>query len=152
MITRQSISALLKDDNTPAGTIQELQKSVISNEKKVSNVLPPNFIDGLQQQMEKLITLNLPASVVLKVAEKQADLMIAHALVTGMADAIVSSDSDFAAYAGERCLCIKKFKFSYKDGKIEEIILSTGEKEVANDVANILWHRFKLKDVFSEPR
>ncbi len=55
----------------------------------------------LRVERVNLATLNLPVTVTFKVVEMLADLMVACHLIDETANAIVSSDSDFAAY-GQR--------------------------------------------------
>ncbi len=103
---RQKLSELLKTYNPPLIETEQLEEIASSNEKKSSNILPMDFIDVLRVEVNNLATLNLPATVTFKVAEMQADPMVACLLIDGTANAIVSSDSNFAAYMGEKCLCI----------------------------------------------
>ena len=81
----------------------------------------------------------------MKIALKQADPMIACLLLTGKVDAIFSNDSDFAAYCGKKCLCIKDFHLvvwmgrnnneqELHGGIFGKIVLSTGDKSVADHV------------------
>jgi len=89
-------------------------------------------------------------SIILKVAEKQADQMVAKLLLDGMADAIVLSDSDFAAYTREKCLCIKEYHYSYKDkATINEIVLSTSDGGMSSGIAQFLFEKYKVEDASS---
>jgi len=79
--------------------------------------------------------------------------MMACLLLTGKVDAIFSNNSDFAAYCRNKCLCIKKYKLVVQTGKnnnerqmnggtLARIILSTGDKSVADNVIASLCNQF----------
>jgi len=73
--------------------------------------------------------------------------VIACLLLTDAADTIFSAHSDFVAYIGEKCLCMKSFCLS-KDGKLDNIVLSTGDKSMANEVINCLHVAFPRTATF----
>jgi len=75
---------------------QELQKLIKSKENRAFSLLPAEFIKVLKSQVEYLNDLGLPGHVTMKVAKGQADLMIARLVIHGLAEAIISTDSDFA--------------------------------------------------------
>jgi len=120
--------------------IGKIQNLIQTKENYIRNTLPMDFIDGLREQVHMLAEMNLPAKVSIKVAELQADPMIAYLLLMGVADAVFSMDSDFAVYGGDKCLCVREFCFSNRsdkrrgDWKLEKIVLSTGDKTVIDNV------------------
>jgi len=92
----------------------------------------------MQSFWKHLLASSLPldGNISLMVAKKQADPMITRLLLKGMADVIMSSDSDFAAYTGSNCFCIKHFDLPAKENKINNILLSTGDKDKAREIAS----------------
>jgi len=131
--------AILLQNNSPDGVRKkELNRLIRSKERLASNVLDANFLEALMGHVEYSSSLPLDGNISLMVAKKQADPMIARLLLTGVADAIMSSDSDFAAYTGSECLCIKHFDLSTTENKIDNIELSTGDEDKASEVASCL--------------
>jgi hypothetical protein len=66
------------------------------------------------------------------------DPLLARHLLHGESDAMMSKDSDFAAYAGDKCLFIHDFRYSNRrEGcTLDKIILRTGESKVAEDAVS----------------
>jgi len=114
-----------------------LETKINKNDRIVGNHLPDSFACMLKK-VKAMDTTNLTAKITFKAANKQANPMIAWLILTGSADIIMSNDSDFSVYCGDKCLCIKSFKFDHREKKISEMVLSTGDRRVANDVSTIL--------------
>jgi len=116
-----------------------------------NNILLDVFVDVLREQVEAYGSDNAQATISLKAAKMQADPMIACLLLTMVANIIVSSYSDFAAYTGDKCLFIKKFYLH--DHTIDKIILLTGLFKVSEEVIASLHCMFpKACQKFNMPR
>jgi hypothetical protein len=65
----------------------------------------------------------------------QADATMAGRMMSGATDLIFTSDSDQAALLGDRCICVKKFKF--KGGKkatLESFDIFTASETTLNEI------------------
>jgi len=150
IIEKQDLAVLLQHADASQKKIRELQQLIKTNESLCEKILPDDFVDVLRELVETYGRQNKQSTISLKVAKMQADPMIARLLLTGKADLIVSSDSDFAAYAGDKCLCVKSF--SYQGNRFDEIILSTGDRTVAEAVLASLRKTFpKATQTFCQP-
>jgi len=88
----------------------------------------------------------------LKIAQHQADPMIARIILEGKADAVLSSDSNYSVYLGHRCLCIKHYEYRATYSTINKITLSTGDKVMADRVDGCLRKLFQnLNHKFAQP-
>jgi len=115
-----------------------LESEINKHDRMASSLLPDGFACILKEKIEATDTTNLTTKIMFKAAKKQADPTIAWLILTGSANIIMSNDSDFSVYCGDKCLCIKSFKFDHREKKISEMVLSTGDRRVANDVSTIL--------------
>jgi len=150
MKAKEDLSLLLQSGSISKRG-KEVQHIAWTKEMVANNVLSDDFIDNLKNQVNG--THNLLGKITLKFVARQADPMMARSIFTGHADAIVSSDSDFAVYAGECTLSIKEFKFSMKDGKIDCIKLSTGDRTMTKEVLSCLHTQYPNSQIkFSMPR
>jgi len=138
LTSKQELAIHLQSNNINNEKIAELQKIVTKTESSANNMLPDDFIDVLREEVDCLKTQSLGGDVMLKIAQYQADPMIARIILEGKADAVVSNDSDYAVYLGRKCLCIKEYSYKIRDGSIDKIILSTGDKFMADWVDKCL--------------
>jgi len=99
---------------------------------------PDDFIDVFREELDCLKTQSLGGDVTLKIAQYQADPMIAWIILEGKADAVISYNLDYAVYLGQKSLCIKEYSYKIQDGSINKIILSTGDKFQADWVDKCL--------------
>jgi len=100
-----------------------------------------------------LKTLSLDANVTLKIAQYQADPMIARIILEGEADAIISSDSDYSVYLGKYCLCVKDYDYKVQDGSIDNFIFSMGDQLMADQVDRCLSNLFhNVNYKFDQPK
>jgi len=94
-------------------------------------ILPDNFVNVLRELVEMHGHQNKQSTYPSKL-QNPGSPMIAHLLLTGKADTIHLSNSDFAIYVGDKCLCVKSF--SYQGNRFDKILLSTGGRTVAEEV------------------
>jgi hypothetical protein len=104
--------------------IQSIDKELQKNLRQHTNKLPSNFNSSLKN----LVDAHVPALTGLHGTIKflvddvaQADAVIAARAGRKFTDLIVSADSDYAAYLGDDCLCLKSFDM--KGGSIHDIVL-----------------------------
>ena len=84
--------------------------------KANARYLPGNFVRQLEEKVEEFTKSddaeNFIGSLKFKEAKTQADPRIAYRAAKGLTDAIMSADSDFAAYVGTDGLCLKDWHYS----------------------------------------
>jgi len=114
LISKQDLAIHLQGNSVENEKITELQKLITAKENNTSNTLLDDFVDVLREEVDHLKTLSLDANVTLKVAQYQADPMIARIILEGKADAIISSDADYSVYLGQQCLCVKTMTTRFK--------------------------------------
>jgi hypothetical protein len=114
--TREELAMLLQSENPPKEKIEELQKTIQSKERTAYHALPENFVESLRERVGNLQNSpQLTGKITFIVAERQADPLLARRLLHVESDVNMSKDSDFAAYAayaGDKCLCIHDFRYS----------------------------------------
>jgi len=115
-----------------------LESFIEQKENLAGNTLDQQFFKLLMDQIKYTQELPLVGKMYLKIARKQADPMMVHLLISGIAEAIMSSDSYFAVYAGDKCLCIKDFDYSTKETTIDKIVLSSGDKDYGDYIISCL--------------
>jgi len=135
---KQELAIHLQSNNINNEKIAELQKIVMKMESSTNNMLLDDFIDVLREEVDCLKTQSLSGDVTLIIAQYQADPMIAQIILEGKVDAVISNNLDYAVYLGQKCLYIKEYSYKIWDGSIDKIILSTGDKFMADWVDECL--------------
>jgi hypothetical protein len=92
--------------------IQSINKELQKNLSQRSNRLPSNFSSALKNLVDAHVPELTDLHGTIEFFEDdvaQADAVIAARAVRKVTDLIVSADSDYAAYLGDDCLCLKSF-------------------------------------------
>ena len=116
--------------------INTLEKEISTKKNETSRKLPLDFYDVLHNLVNNYVPeLNIKGYINFIVDEKaQADVVIAARVTRKLNDMIVSSDTDFAAYLGNECTCLKDFKYNSRTKTISEFVLYT-----AADIETYRW-------------
>jgi hypothetical protein len=105
--------------------IQSINKELQKNLTQRSNRLPSNFSSALKNLVDAHVPELTGLHGTIKFLEDdtaQADAVIAARAVRKTTDLIVSADSDYAAYLGYACICLKSFEMKGA-GSIDNIVL-----------------------------
>ena len=90
-------------------------------------MLPTDFYDLLHSLIESHTPQSHLQGIInfMHDEKAQADVVIAARVTRKLTDMIVSTDTDYAAYLGNRCTCLKDFTYNVISNTISEIVLST---------------------------
>jgi hypothetical protein len=122
-----------------ADEIQEAQSRIRSLEGKLKRRLPDDFAVKLGKSVEEYSPEG-KGDISFFVAPTQADPCLAKMIVDGVADAVISDDSDFPMYIGPSGMDImmKDVMISSKGDPITSVRLCTGQARVANLIEAML--------------
>ena len=132
--------ALQETTSTNTVKIQDIEKELEKNKNICHRELPPDFNHLLQDLVKSEVKeTNKYGNISFIADEKaQADVVIASRFERNLTDIIVSSDTDFAAYIGKRCMCVKDFKFDFHNNSIDKFILYTPSMSATQEWTKIL--------------
>jgi len=145
LMAKKELAMLLQSKHYTNDEKAALERRVKTKERAAAAALPPlDFTKDLKDELEFLSEDKdiQSTQIHLKIAKQQADPLIARLLIDRMGQAIMSSDSDFAAYLGSNCLCIKNFRYSFRESKLDKIVLSTGDSRMAEKVNAFMQNNF----------
>ena len=130
-------------------TRSKMERKIKSAETQSKNVVPSNFADLLQAELDK-VSAGTPGSIgggyvsTVKTAEFQADSLMCGIYLSGQCQLIQSADADFVMFLGDECVTIK-------DCKGEKLTLSSTSKQTLDDVISCLKEESQSKVEWKVP-
>ena len=123
---QDKINQMLKDNNFNSHMeVKDLEKYTKNTKNASSRQLPSDFCDVLHSLVKNHVPeLHVQGTIKFIIDDKFQAGVVVSARVTGtLNDMIVSSDTDYAAYLGKDCTCLKDFKYNSSTNTISEFIL-----------------------------
>ena len=121
--------------------IKTIQREIKKLEKGTGQILPTDFVEQIQQQVQHYESNRTSKSIIVVIAPFQADPEVARRVICGDADCIVSIDSDYQMLLGSSTpndITIRHIILNNSTLKIRTAVLVTGQKKVRDWIAEVL--------------